>query len=79
MLAVFLRDDESIRAEIADEVVGDDAKGVHVDVHNGVCSLRGEVATRGDAERLVRVAERVEGVVAVTDRLTYRVGEQLAD
>jgi CBS domain-containing protein len=79
VLAVFLRDDESIRAEIADEVVGADGKGVQVDVHDGVCSLNGEVETRGDAERLDRVAERVEGVVAVTDRLTYRVGEQLAD
>jgi CBS domain-containing protein len=79
VLAIFLRDDESIRAEVADEVLGADAKGVHLDVHNGVCSLRGEVATRGDAERLVRVTERVEGVVAVTDHLTYRLGEQLAD
>jgi HSP20 family molecular chaperone IbpA len=79
VLAVFLRDDESIRAEVAYEVLGADAKGVQVDVHDGVCSLTGEVAIRGDAERLVRVTERIEGVVAVTAHLTYRVGEQHAD
>ena len=78
VLAVFLRDDASIRAEIVDEVLGADAEGVQVDVRDGVVTLTGEVATRGDAERLVRVAERVEGVVAVVDHLTYR-DEQLAD
>ena len=68
MLAVFLRDDASIRSEIADEVVG--AADVRVDVRDGVYSLTGEVAGRDHAKRLVRAAERVEGVVAVVDHLT---------
>jgi CBS domain-containing protein len=79
VLAVFLRDDESIRAEIADETLGDDAQGVQVDVRDGVATLTGEVATRNEAERLVRVTERVEGVVAVHDHLTHRVDDKPAD
>ena len=82
LLAVFLRDDGSIRAEVLEEVLahvqGADAKGVQVDVRDGVVTLAGEVASRGDAERLVLSTERVEGAVAVVDHLTYRVGERLA-
>jgi CBS domain-containing protein len=79
VLAVFLRDDASIRAELADEVLGADAQCVQVDVRDGVVTLAGEVATRIDAERLVRVSERVEGVVGVADHLTCRRDGQLAD
>jgi CBS domain-containing protein len=75
VLSIFLRDDESIRAEIADEVLG--GRDVQVDVHDGICSLAGEVRSRSDAEGLVRVVERVEGVVAVEDHLTHQSGEQL--
>ena len=78
VLAVFLRDDASIRAEVADEVLGADAQRVQVDVRDGVVMLAGEVATRLDAERLVRVSERVEGVVGVADHLTYGRDGQLA-
>jgi CBS domain-containing protein len=79
VLTVFLRDDASIHSEIVDEVLGADAHDVRVDVRDGVCSLTGELATRADAERLVRATHRVEGVVAVVDQLTRRVDEQLAD
>ena len=75
VLSIFLRDDESIRAEIADEVLG--GRAVQVDVHDGICSLAGEVRSRSDAEGLVRAVERVEGVVAVVDHLTPRSAEQL--
>lgn len=74
VLSVFLRDDASIRGEICDEVLG--GHDVRVDVHDGICTLTGDVLGRGDAERLVRAVERVEGVVAVVDHLTRR-GEQL--
>jgi CBS domain-containing protein len=78
VLAVFLRDDESIHAEVVEEVLAH-AQDVQVGVVAGVVTLTGEVATRGDAERLVRSAERVEGAVAVVDHLTYQVDERLAD
>ena len=77
VLAVFLRDDASIRAEVTDEVLGADAEDVQVDVHDGIVTLAGEVGTHGDAERLARGTERVEGVVAVVDSLTHH-DEQLA-
>ena len=77
VLSIFLRDDESIRAEIADEVLG--GRAVQVDVHDGICSLAGEVRSRSDAEGLVRAVERVEGVVAVEDHLTHRSTEQLVE
>jgi CBS domain-containing protein len=77
VLSIFLRDDESIRAEIADEVLG--GRAVQVDVHDGICSLAGEVRSRSDAEGLVRAVERVEGVVAVEDHLTHRSAEQLVE
>ena len=79
VLTVFLRDDASLRTEIVEEVPGADADGVQVDVRDGVVTLTGEVATRGDAERLVKSTERVEGAIAVVDQLTYRVDERLAD
>jgi CBS domain-containing protein len=81
VLAVFLRDDASIRAEIVDEVLdnasGPDAESVRVDVRDGVVTITGEVATRDEADRLVRVTERVEGAVAVVNHLTSRVDEHL--
>ena len=79
VLTVFLRDDASLHTEIVEEVPGADAEGVQVDVRDGVVTLTGEVATRGDAERLVKSAERVEGAIAVVDQLTYRTDERLAD
>lgn len=79
VLTVFMRDDDSIRTEIVQEVPGGNADGVQVDVRDGVVTLTGEVATRGDAERLAKAVERVEGAVAVVDQLTYRVDERLAD
>jgi hypothetical protein len=42
-------------------------------------AIRCPAGTAARSTALVRVTERVEGVVAVTDQLTYRVGEQLAD
>ena len=79
VLAVFLRDDASIRAELADEVLGADAQGVQIDVRDGVVTLAGEVATGLDAERSVRVSERVEGVVGVANHLTHRRDVELAE
>ena len=77
VLAVFLRDDASIRDEVTEEVLGTDTHDVQVDVRDGVVTLAGEVGTQGAAERLARVTERVEGVVAVVDSLTHQ-DDQLA-
>jgi CBS domain-containing protein len=77
VLTVFLRNDASIRAEIVDELLADASsaggKRVQAEVRDGVVTLTGDVATRDDAERLVQSTERVEGVVAVVDRLACGV------
>ncbi|GAA2552655.1 CBS domain-containing protein [Pseudonocardia hydrocarbonoxydans] len=83
LLSVFDRDDDGIRAEIVVDVLGRllgvGADRVSVDVTDGVVTLDGELDTRADARLAVRSAERVEGVVAVADRLGFRVDERSAD
>ena len=83
LLGVFSRPDAEIRDEVADEVFGRmllvDPRRVDIAVDRGVVTLCGQLDTRADAELAVRFVERLEGVVAVVDRLTYRFDERLAD
>jgi CBS domain-containing protein len=83
LLSVFSRPSTEIRDEVADEVLGRmllvDPRRVEIRVDGGVVTLAGQLDTRADAEMAVRFVERLEGVVAVVDRLTYRYDERLAD
>jgi CBS domain-containing protein len=83
LLRVFSRPDREIRAEVVDEVLGRilfvDPGRIAVDVDHGVVTLAGQLDLRADAVVAVRLVERIEGVVAVVDRLTYRYDERLAD
>jgi CBS domain-containing protein len=83
VLTVFARDDASIRAEIVDDVLRwillADPDRVLVEVDGGVVTLTGELDTRMDAHVAVRLIERVEGVVAVVDHLSFRTDERVAD
>jgi len=83
VLTVFVRDDASIRAEIVDDVLRwillADPDRVLVEVDGGVVTLTGELDTRMDAHVAVRLIERVEGVVAVVDHLSFRTDERVAD
>jgi CBS domain-containing protein len=83
LLAVFLRDDEAIRAEVVDGVLVGmllvDPKRVSVGVADGVVTLAGQLDTRTDAVLAVRFVERLEGVVGVVDRLTYAVDAHDSD
>ncbi|MFF3394726.1 CBS domain-containing protein [Streptomyces sp. NPDC002669] len=76
LLCVFLRPDTEIRRRIREEVLADAADPPEdaVDVHvlDGVVTLVGQVRRRSRAVLLLRLAERVEGVVAVVDRLSAR-------
>ncbi|NML51082.1 CBS domain-containing protein [Streptomyces sp. R302] len=76
LLRVFLRPDAEIRRRIREEVLADamDLPADAVDVHvlDGVVTLGGRVRLRSQAVMLRRLAERVEGVVAVVDRLSAR-------
>ncbi len=83
LLAVFYRRDADIRAEIIDEVLGKalqvPADRVVVKVARGVVTLTGRLDTHADAKLAGRLAERVEGVVAVVDHLRWSVDERVAD
>ncbi|GHG16812.1 CBS domain-containing protein [Streptomyces hydrogenans] len=74
LLRVFLRPDPEIRRRIREEVLADamDLPPDAIDVHvlDGVVTLAGRLRRRSQASTLRRLAERVEGVVAVVDRLS---------
>ncbi|MEU7005161.1 CBS domain-containing protein [Streptomyces sp. NPDC046332] len=75
LLCVYLRPDEEIRRRIREDVLADamDLPGDAVDVHvlDGVVTLGGHVRRRSQALMLVGLAERVDGVVAVVDQLSF--------
>ncbi|MCI3278153.1 CBS domain-containing protein [Streptomyces cylindrosporus] len=75
LLRVFLRTDEDIRREVTRRVaLGLDVPRYVVDVgvDAGVVTLRGHLERRDNAELAARIADRVDGVVAVDSRLTHR-------
>lgn len=75
LLRVFLRTDEDIRREVTRRVAqGLDVPRYVVDVRidAGVVTLRGHLERRDDVELAARIAGHVDGVVAVTNRLTHR-------
>jgi predicted transcriptional regulator len=77
LLKPYLRSDESIREEIATEVLGrlmgvaPDA--VEVSVDDGVVTLRGQLETSTSVDLAVHLTSAVDGVVGVHDRLAYRL------
>jgi CBS domain-containing protein len=76
---VFLRTDDEIRREVAGEVLGRllraDSELVHVEVADGVVTLRGCVRRRSEIPLAVRLTAAVAGVVDVVDRLGYSVDD----
>lgn len=77
LLKPYLRSDESIRQEIASEVIGHlmglEREAVEVSVDDGLVTLRGELETSTAVEMAVRLVGAVEGVVGVRNHLGYRV------
>ncbi|MFJ2058252.1 CBS domain-containing protein [Streptomyces sp. NPDC087908] len=75
LLCVYLRPDSEIRRRIREDVLTDvmGLAGDAVDVHvlDGVVTLEGRVRRRSQALTLVGLAERVDGVVAVVDQLSF--------
>jgi CBS domain-containing protein len=75
VLAVFERPDEEIRQEIADTMMLHefliDPRQFAVTVEAGLVTLEGQPETAALGHALVRRARRVQGVVAVRDRLSY--------
>ncbi|WP_458249313.1 CBS domain-containing protein [Streptomyces sp. MAI_2237] len=78
LLRVFLRPDEDIRRDVGDQVAAALCQPrylVDVGVTGGVVRLRGHVERRSDTGLAVLVARRVDGVVAVTEALGYRLDD----
>jgi CBS domain-containing protein len=76
LLKVFLANDEDIRLAVEYGLLGSlwpDTKGVTVSVDEGRVTLSGQMALRTEAELLAKLTSQLDGVVAVIDRLTYRI------
>jgi CBS domain-containing protein len=76
LLKTFLRSDESIRREIAEDLLAKalwiDRRTVDVEVRDGVVALTGELETKSLADLVTRLTAAVEGVVGVDARLGFR-------
>jgi CBS domain-containing protein len=79
LLQVFLRPDAEIRAEVIDEVLVRalwlPPRGVDVSVTEGVVTLSGHMERRSETEIAVSMTRRIDGVVAVVDKLSYRLDD----
>ncbi|MFD5325958.1 CBS domain-containing protein [Streptomyces sp. NPDC127092] len=76
LLGIFLREDEDIRREISEDVLGGvlglDPADLSVEVRDGRVELGGTVAYRGMIPAVERMCATVDGVVSVSGtRLTY--------
>ncbi|MFI7707405.1 CBS domain-containing protein [Nonomuraea sp. NPDC049480] len=76
LVKLFLRADEEIAAEIRDDILDRalwvDTDGVQVEVHQGVVTLSGWMDRRTETGIAVRMSGRVNGVVDVVDKLTWK-------
>ena len=81
LLRVYLLPDEHLRRDAEHLLHGALAMGaaaVTVTVHEGVVMLEGEVATQSQADLLVRLLGRLDGVVGVDPRLHWRIDDRAA-
>ncbi|MCQ9130314.1 CBS domain-containing protein [Streptomyces hilarionis] len=79
LLRVFLRTDEDIARQVAEEVLagrlGLDPASVRVSVRDGVVSLGGRVRLRSQVPEAVHAVWRLEGVVGVMNALAFDVDD----
>ncbi|MEU6378721.1 CBS domain-containing protein [Streptomyces sp. NPDC046909] len=79
LLQVFLRPDGEIRAEIIDEVLVRalwlPPRGIDITVVEGVVTLAGHMERKSETEIAVSMTRQIDGVVAVVDKLTYRLDD----
>jgi CBS-domain-containing membrane protein len=78
LLKVFLRTDVAITDDVRRElepVPGVDATVLTIQTTEGIVTLAGELDRRSLIPVVVRLAERVEGVVDVVDRLSFRTDD----
>ncbi|MER5480274.1 CBS domain-containing protein [Streptomyces sp. NPDC002734] len=79
LLRVFLRTDDDLRRQVAEEVLtgalGLAPGAVLVSVHDGVVTLDGRIERRSQAAEAVHRTWRLEGVVGVLNALTFHVDD----
>ncbi|MFE7548732.1 CBS domain-containing protein [Streptomyces gardneri] len=80
LLGIFLREDDDIRREIVEDVLGGTLRleptALSVEVHDGRVELGGRVPFRGMLPAIERMCAMVDGVVSVSrTRLTYDVDD----
>lgn len=79
LLQVFLRPDADIRAEVVDEVLVRALwllpRSIAVSVTEGVVTLMGQMERKSETEIAVSMTRQIDGVVAVVDKLTYRLDD----
>lgn len=77
ILKVFARPDHEIIEEIRDHVMGDilwiDSRRVSLKCSDGNLELRGLLETKSDADLLVRLSSRVDGVISVANHLDWEI------
>ena len=74
VLTVYDRDDEDIRDEIVNDIIGDCAlkpDDFEVLVRCGIVTITGQAESKAVAVQLLEAIRRVEAVVDVRDRLSY--------
>jgi CBS domain-containing protein len=79
LLQVFLRPDKEIRDEVIGEVLGRTLwlapRSIDVSVVEGVVTLAGHMERKSETEIALSMTARIDGVVGVVDRLTYRLDD----
>ncbi|NEB74255.1 CBS domain-containing protein [Streptomyces sp. SID14478] len=79
VLQVFLRPDDEIRRTVVDEVLKRalwlTPRVVSVDVREGVVTLTGCLERQSETVIAVAMTSRLDGVVGVVDKLTYRLDD----
>jgi CBS domain-containing protein len=79
LLQVFLRPDSDIRQEVIEEVLVRTLwlapRTVTVTVTEGVVTLDGHMERKSETEIAVSMTKQIDGVVAVVDKLTYRLDD----
>jgi CBS domain-containing protein len=83
LLRVFLRPDRAIEKEIREEILADTlglpVDVIDVEVHEGQITLTGTMDRRSLRTTVVKLCRGVDGVVAVTDRLSHRTDDSTVE
>ncbi|MCI3241816.1 MULTISPECIES: CBS domain-containing protein [Streptomyces] len=79
LLTVFLRPDEEIRTEIVEQILVRalwlPPRSIDVAVMEGVVTLTGHVERKSEKEIALSMTRQIDGVVAVVDKLTFRLDD----